>query len=70
VGGSQGTGAPGGVRGGASSPPNGTGTQPKKTHADLGGTPFTMDWENLLALCCSILLAGYLVYSLVHPERL
>jgi K+-transporting ATPase KdpF subunit len=29
-----------------------------------------MDWENLLALCCSILLAGYLVYSLVHPERL
>jgi K+-transporting ATPase KdpF subunit len=28
-----------------------------------------MDWENLLSLCCSILLAGYLVYALVHPER-
>ena len=28
-----------------------------------------MDWENLLGLCCSILLAGYLVYALVHPER-
>jgi K+-transporting ATPase KdpF subunit len=28
-----------------------------------------LTWQNLLALCCSILLAGYLVYSLVHPER-
>jgi K+-transporting ATPase KdpF subunit len=28
-----------------------------------------MDWENLLALCCSIGLAGYLLYALIHPER-
>jgi K+-transporting ATPase KdpF subunit len=28
-----------------------------------------MDWENLLALCCSIALVGYLVYALIHPER-
>jgi K+-transporting ATPase KdpF subunit len=28
-----------------------------------------MDWENVLALCCSVALAGYLVYALIHPER-
>ena len=28
-----------------------------------------MDWENLLALGCSVALAGYLVYALIHPER-
>jgi K+-transporting ATPase KdpF subunit len=29
-----------------------------------------MDWENLLALAVAIALVGYLVYALVHPERL
>lgn len=29
-----------------------------------------MDWENLLALLTAIALVGYLVYALVHPERL
>jgi K+-transporting ATPase KdpF subunit len=28
-----------------------------------------MDWENLLALIAALALVGYLVYSLVHPER-
>jgi K+-transporting ATPase KdpF subunit len=28
-----------------------------------------MDWENLLALIAAVALAGYLVYTLVHPER-
>ncbi len=28
-----------------------------------------MDWENLLALGCSVALVGYLVYALIHPER-
>jgi K+-transporting ATPase KdpF subunit len=28
-----------------------------------------MDWENLLALVTAVALVGYLVYTLVHPER-
>jgi K+-transporting ATPase KdpF subunit len=28
-----------------------------------------MDWENLLALLAAIVLIGYLVYTLVRPER-
>ncbi|HEY2960248.1 MAG TPA: potassium-transporting ATPase subunit F [Actinomycetota bacterium] len=28
-----------------------------------------MDWENLLALLVAIAVAGYLVYTLIHPER-
>jgi K+-transporting ATPase KdpF subunit len=28
-----------------------------------------MDWENLLALVVAIAVAGYLVYTLIHPER-
>jgi K+-transporting ATPase KdpF subunit len=28
-----------------------------------------MDWENLLALIAAVALVGYLVYTLVHPER-
>jgi K+-transporting ATPase KdpF subunit len=28
-----------------------------------------MDWENLLALIAVVALVGYLVYTLVHPER-
>ena len=28
-----------------------------------------MDWENLLALLTAIALVGYLVYTLVRPER-
>ncbi len=28
-----------------------------------------MDWENLLALVVAVLLIGYLVYTLIHPER-
>jgi K+-transporting ATPase KdpF subunit len=28
-----------------------------------------MDWENLLALVTAVALLGYLVWSLVHPER-
>jgi len=28
-----------------------------------------MDWENLLALVVAVLLVGYLVYTLIHPER-
>jgi K+-transporting ATPase KdpF subunit len=28
-----------------------------------------MDWENLLALVVAALLVGYLVYTLIHPER-
>jgi K+-transporting ATPase KdpF subunit len=28
-----------------------------------------MDWENLIALLAAIALVGYLVYTLVHPER-
>lgn len=28
-----------------------------------------MDWENLLALVASIALVGYLVYTLIRPER-
>ena len=28
-----------------------------------------MDWENLLALIAALALVGYLVYTLVHPER-
>ncbi|HEV8373659.1 MAG TPA: potassium-transporting ATPase subunit F [Actinomycetota bacterium] len=28
-----------------------------------------MDWENLLALVTAVALIGYLVYTLVHPER-
>ena len=28
-----------------------------------------MDWENLLALIAAAALVGYLVYTLVHPER-
>jgi K+-transporting ATPase KdpF subunit len=28
-----------------------------------------MDWENLLALIAAIALVGYLVWTLVHPER-
>ncbi|HKQ03184.1 MAG TPA: potassium-transporting ATPase subunit F [Actinomycetes bacterium] len=29
-----------------------------------------MDWENLLALAAAVALVIYLVYALVHPERL
>ena len=29
-----------------------------------------MDWENLLALRTAVALVGYLVYTLVRPERL
>jgi K+-transporting ATPase KdpF subunit len=28
-----------------------------------------MDWESLIALLAAIALVGYLVYTLVHPER-
>jgi K+-transporting ATPase KdpF subunit len=28
-----------------------------------------MDWENLFALLVAIAVAGYLVYTLIHPER-
>jgi K+-transporting ATPase KdpF subunit len=28
-----------------------------------------MDWENLLALVTAVALVGYLVWTLVHPER-
>jgi K+-transporting ATPase KdpF subunit len=28
-----------------------------------------MDWENLLALVTAVALIGYLVYTLVRPER-
>ena len=28
-----------------------------------------MDWENLLALTAAVALVGYLVYTLLHPER-
>jgi K+-transporting ATPase KdpF subunit len=28
-----------------------------------------MDWENLLALLVAIAVGGYLVYTLIHPER-
>jgi K+-transporting ATPase KdpF subunit len=28
-----------------------------------------MDWENLLALVTAVALLGYLVWTLVHPER-
>jgi K+-transporting ATPase KdpF subunit len=28
-----------------------------------------MDWEDLLALLVAIAVAGYLVYTLIHPER-
>jgi K+-transporting ATPase KdpF subunit len=28
-----------------------------------------MDWENLLALITAVALVGYLVWTLVHPER-
>jgi K+-transporting ATPase KdpF subunit len=28
-----------------------------------------MDWENLLALLVAIAVAGYLVYTLIRPER-
>lgn len=28
-----------------------------------------MDWENLLALVAAVALVGYLLYTLVHPER-
>jgi K+-transporting ATPase KdpF subunit len=28
-----------------------------------------MDWENLLALVVAIAVAGYLVYTLIRPER-
>jgi K+-transporting ATPase KdpF subunit len=28
-----------------------------------------MDWENLLALATAVALIGYLVYTLVRPER-
>jgi K+-transporting ATPase KdpF subunit len=58
-----------GGSGGSSLPPNQTGNRAEITHADIGRYLPEMDWENLLALCCSILLAGYLVYALVNPER-
>jgi K+-transporting ATPase KdpF subunit len=29
-----------------------------------------MDWENLLALAAAVALVIYLLYALVHPERL
>jgi K+-transporting ATPase KdpF subunit len=28
-----------------------------------------MDWENLLALVVAVVLVGYLVYTLIYPER-
>jgi K+-transporting ATPase KdpF subunit len=28
-----------------------------------------MDWENLLALLVAVAVAGYLVYTLIRPER-
>jgi K+-transporting ATPase KdpF subunit len=28
-----------------------------------------MDWENLLALLAAVALVGYLVYTIVRPER-
>lgn len=28
-----------------------------------------MDWENILALVAAVGLLGYLVYTLIHPER-
>jgi K+-transporting ATPase KdpF subunit len=28
-----------------------------------------MDWENLLALVTAVALVGYLVWTLIHPER-
>jgi K+-transporting ATPase KdpF subunit len=28
-----------------------------------------MDWENLLALVAVVALVGYLVYTLIRPER-
>jgi K+-transporting ATPase KdpF subunit len=28
-----------------------------------------MDWENLLALMAVVALVGYLVYTLIRPER-
>jgi K+-transporting ATPase KdpF subunit len=28
-----------------------------------------MDWENLLALITAVALVGYLVWTLVYPER-
>jgi K+-transporting ATPase KdpF subunit len=28
-----------------------------------------MDWENLLALLTAVALVGYLIWTLVHPER-
>jgi K+-transporting ATPase KdpF subunit len=28
-----------------------------------------VDWENLLALVAAVALVGYLLYTLVHPER-
>ena len=28
-----------------------------------------MDWENLLALLTAVALVGYLVYTLLRPER-
>jgi K+-transporting ATPase KdpF subunit len=28
-----------------------------------------MDWEKLLALITAVALVGYLVWTLVHPER-
>ena len=28
-----------------------------------------MDWENLLALIAAVALIGYLVWTLIHPER-
>jgi K+-transporting ATPase KdpF subunit len=49
--------------------PDRTGNRVEITHPYTRRYPQEVDWENLLALCCSILLAGYLVYALVHPER-
>jgi K+-transporting ATPase KdpF subunit len=47
-----------------------TGVLDKPGHASADAEVSTdMDWENLLALCCSVALAGYLVYALIHPER-
>jgi K+-transporting ATPase KdpF subunit len=28
-----------------------------------------VDWENLLALVAAVAMVGYLLYTLVHPER-
>jgi K+-transporting ATPase KdpF subunit len=28
-----------------------------------------MDWENLLGLITAVALTGYLVWTLIHPER-